>query len=241
MSYLAFWCFVVMFCLVFSGMGEAAGIIVEPSVLDGHVGGVFAKEFVISSSTSDPVTDIAIDRTSWNGLTLSVQSSGKITVSGTPSSVGSQIFNVSGKIDGNNVPTAPFMIQILEVSPYFLSADPDWLRFTTNASAISRVKITSNSGIKPTDLTPSNSLWNGLTITASDSNSTVVVEGTPLAGAETTITVAGKVNGIQVTSATFLISVRGEGDEGGNSCNLGGLSPWLSLLVVPYWLSRRKK
>ena len=225
---------------VLAGSAEAQ-IVLDPTALDAYRSIPFSQEIDITSSTGAAITDLALSRSSWNGLTLVLSASEyRITVSGTPQTSGKWTFFVSGKINGVVMPDAPFTIQVSDAARYSLTATPDVLPFTTNASAVNRVKITSSTGAVPTALTTDVDSWNGLLITVSDADSLVTVEGTPLTGGSRSVSVSGKVGGQQAAPAVFTITVKGSGDDddgGGGSCN-AALLPWLSLGLLP--LLRRR-
>lgn len=73
-----------------------------------------AVEYIdISSPSGITPMNLSVDVTSWNGLSISVSnSSHRVTVAGTPNTIGSQTVSVSGTLDGQAAVPASFVIKV---------------------------------------------------------------------------------------------------------------------------------
>ena len=242
---------VMVLCFVFSGAVFAAeelsspSLVLNPALLDANRNVTFSREvFITTSTTSGRISDLSLNPTSWNGLTLNLsQSDRRISISGRPTVSGSPVFTVSGKIDGVAVEDVTFRIRVSDVATYSLTAVPDVLSTPRGAYVNNTIVIDSNTGTAPTNLTVNSSSWNGLQINVSNSNNRVTIVGTPNRNGTQVFTISGRVNGVLASSpATYTVTVFGAGNDEDNSsgCNAGLTSGIIALAALSLFLFRKK-
>ena len=241
---------VLVLCFAFSGTVFAAeelsspSLVLSPALLDANRNVTFSREvFITASTTNGRVSDLSLNPTSWNGLTLNLsQTDRKISISGRPTVSGSPVFTVSGKIDGVPVDDATFTVRVSDVATYSLTAVPDMLSTPRGAYVNNTIVIDSNTGTAPTNLTVNSSSWNGLQINVSSSNNRVTIVGTPNRNGTQVFTISGRVNGVLASSpATYTVTVFGAGndEESSSGCN-AGLTSGIALAVLSLFLFRKK-